>query len=223
MEIPILVFYFTKAGVDNGTYRVDTNGNFEWYTKTVSQAMTLTAAGNLLVGTTSATANGGDVQISKGITFPATQVACSNVNTLDDYEEGTFTPSINTTNNDLTGFSYNTQTGSSVKIGKQVTVSIEVSTINALSITGTGVVRVTGLPFSVAEVSNGGRNVLALTHDNRWTNNPSFGQIQSSDTAIKLFKNNAMNTAAALAVSDFVATNSANYNIVTFMFTYITT
>jgi hypothetical protein len=47
-------FYFTKAGANNGTYRVDTNGNFEWYTKTVSQAMTLTAAGNLLVGTTSA-------------------------------------------------------------------------------------------------------------------------------------------------------------------------
>jgi hypothetical protein len=45
--------YFTKAGADNGTYRVDTNGNFEWYTKTVSQAMTLTAGGSLLVGTTS--------------------------------------------------------------------------------------------------------------------------------------------------------------------------
>jgi hypothetical protein len=43
--------YFTKAGVDNGTYRVDTNGNFEWYTKSVSQAMVLTAAGNVGIGT----------------------------------------------------------------------------------------------------------------------------------------------------------------------------
>jgi hypothetical protein len=43
--------YFTKAGADNGTYRVDTNGNFEWYTKSVSQAMVLTAAGNVGIGT----------------------------------------------------------------------------------------------------------------------------------------------------------------------------
>jgi len=59
--------YFTKAGADNGTYRVDTNGNFEWYTKSVSQAMSLTASGNLLVGTTSqgqtAGASGGSLTV----------------------------------------------------------------------------------------------------------------------------------------------------------------
>jgi hypothetical protein len=45
--------FFTKAGVDNGTFRVDTNGNFEFFTKTVNQAMVLTAAGNVGIGTTS--------------------------------------------------------------------------------------------------------------------------------------------------------------------------
>ena len=45
--------FFTKAGADNGTFRVDTDGNFEFYTKTVSQAMVLTAAGNVGIGTTS--------------------------------------------------------------------------------------------------------------------------------------------------------------------------
>jgi hypothetical protein len=55
-------FYFTKAGVNNGTYRVDSSGNFEWYTKSVSQAMTLTAAGNLLVGTTTQI-NGGILNV----------------------------------------------------------------------------------------------------------------------------------------------------------------
>jgi hypothetical protein len=44
--------FFTKAGADNGTFRVDTNGNFEFYTKTVSQAMVLTAAGNVGIGVT---------------------------------------------------------------------------------------------------------------------------------------------------------------------------
>jgi hypothetical protein len=46
-------FYFTKAGTNNGTFRVDTDGNFEFYTKTVSQAMVLTAAGKVGIGTTS--------------------------------------------------------------------------------------------------------------------------------------------------------------------------
>jgi hypothetical protein len=66
--------YFTKAGVDNGTYRVDTNGNFEWYTKTVSQAMSLTAAGNLLVGTTSTLPMDGAARFSadgSGTNYPA--------------------------------------------------------------------------------------------------------------------------------------------------------
>ena len=47
--------FFTKAGADNGTFRVDTNGNFEFFTKTVNQAMVLTAAGNVGIGTTSPT------------------------------------------------------------------------------------------------------------------------------------------------------------------------
>ena len=45
-------------------------------------------SGNLSVGGATPTTSG------TGITFPATQSASSNANTLDDYEEGTFTPSI---------------------------------------------------------------------------------------------------------------------------------
>jgi hypothetical protein len=46
-------FYFTKSSANNGTYRVDTNGNFEWYTKNVSQAMILDVSGRLGIGPTS--------------------------------------------------------------------------------------------------------------------------------------------------------------------------
>jgi hypothetical protein len=45
--------FFTKAGADNGTFRVNTDGNFEFFTKTVNQAMVLTAAGNVGIGTAS--------------------------------------------------------------------------------------------------------------------------------------------------------------------------
>jgi hypothetical protein len=45
--------YFTKSGANNGTFRVDGSGNYEWYTKNVSQAMVLTVGGNVGIGTTS--------------------------------------------------------------------------------------------------------------------------------------------------------------------------
>ena len=49
--------FFTKSGADNGTYRVDASGNYNWFVKGAGTAnMTLDASGNLLVGTTSAVA-----------------------------------------------------------------------------------------------------------------------------------------------------------------------
>jgi hypothetical protein len=54
-----------------------------------------------------------------GITFPATQSASSNANTLDDYEEGTWTP--NFQNNGSTS-NWSSKVGRYVKIGQQVTV-----------------------------------------------------------------------------------------------------
>jgi hypothetical protein len=59
-----------------------------------------------------------------GITFPATQSASSNANTLDDYEEGTFSPTIS-------GWSgtYTTQKGFYTKVGRLVTLIGQVSTV----------------------------------------------------------------------------------------------
>ena len=46
--------FFTKSGADNGTYRVDGSGNYNWFVKGAATAnMTLDVSGNLLVGTTS--------------------------------------------------------------------------------------------------------------------------------------------------------------------------
>jgi len=56
----------------------------------------------------------------QGITFPATQNPSSNANTLDDYEEGTFTPTVGGTwTTSPTGLA-----GTYVKIGRQVYVRI---------------------------------------------------------------------------------------------------
>jgi hypothetical protein len=114
-----------------------------------SASPTLTA---VTAGTVTST---GQVVISGAaagqIVFPATQNASANANTLDDYEEGTWTPVIGGSTG-TTGQSYTTQVGRYVKIGKQVTCWFNV-TLSAVG-TITGDAQIQGLPFTVENTSN---------------------------------------------------------------------
>ena len=80
------------------------------------------------------------------IKFPSTQNASSDANTLDDYEEGTWTPSITSSGGGAA--TYSTQTGRYIKIGKQVFCSgvIDLATAGTL---GAGTISVSGFPFTV--------------------------------------------------------------------------
>jgi hypothetical protein len=115
-----------------------------------AEAMRIDSSARLLVGLTSANTSGAKLQTSDGLTFPATAVASADPNTLDDYEEGTFTPTVvgHTTAGTA---SYATQVGSYVKIGQQVTVQLYISYTGG---TGTGNLRVSGLPFTSGNVNN---------------------------------------------------------------------
>ena len=119
-----------------------TSGIHKWWTApsgtagnaiTLTQALTLNANGALVLqgGSTSAT--------GVGVAFPATQSASSDANTLDDYEEGTFTP---TFTNISAGA---TKTGAYVKIGRMVFVNIY---FGNMACTGTSAVTIGGLPFT---------------------------------------------------------------------------
>jgi hypothetical protein len=70
-------------------------------------------------------------------------------NALDDYEEGTFTPTIagSTTAGTAT---YTAQNGKYTKIGRQVSVSIDIRYTGG---TGTGNLQIAGLPFTAALVT----------------------------------------------------------------------
>jgi hypothetical protein len=89
--------------------------------------------------------SGGDTTANgTGITFPATQSASSDANTLDDYEEGTFTPTAfgGSTAGTTT---YSSRSGAYTKIGNQVTVWLYVG---VTGMTGTGNLILGGLPFA---------------------------------------------------------------------------
>jgi hypothetical protein len=109
-----------------------------------SQRVHVTAAGLVGIGLTASNANGGILQLSSGITFPATAVAASDVNTLDDYEEGTFTATVIGTTTAGTA-TYTVQNARYTKIGRVVSIEI---LLNWSAGTGTGNLRVGGLPFT---------------------------------------------------------------------------
>ena len=82
-----------------------------------------------------------------GITFPATQVASADANTLDDYEEGTFTPDLKFGGNAVS-LTYDSRGGRYTKIGRCVTVSFYFVLSNKGSSSGVATV---SLPFSSDE------------------------------------------------------------------------
>jgi len=81
-----------------------------------------------------------------GIAFPATQSASSNANTLDDYEEGTWTPNL-TGDGGGSGQTYTAQTGTYTKVGRVVTVGFYINLSAKGTITGN--VIISNLPFTV--------------------------------------------------------------------------
>jgi hypothetical protein len=86
-----------------------------------------------------------------GITFPATQSTSTDANTLDDYEEGTFTPSVTgSITNPIV--SYNWRFGYYTKIGNQVTVWLGFN-VASISSAGSGDLGV-NLPFTSANRSD---------------------------------------------------------------------
>ena len=140
-----------------------------------------------------------------GISFPATQSASTNANTLDDYEEGTWTATLTpgtsgtiTVNNPI---SYNRYT----KIGQLVTIT---STIEVSSVASpVGRLALGGLPFSQDGSSIGGPAVFNLA----LTGSPGgFYQIISGGTTIlQLDIQTADGTNPAINGANFITTGTS--------------
>jgi hypothetical protein len=116
------------------------------------------------IGTNTFNTNGGVLQVSNGISFPATQSACSDANTLDDYEEGTWTPVFEgtTTNPSLT-YSGGYPWGIYTKVGNIVSISFELRTTARSG--GSGDINITGLPFTSAKQFIGAVSIYNIDLD----------------------------------------------------------
>lgn len=150
------------SGVDgtNATPAVrgtDTNTGFVFGTDIIqvieggNESARFDASGNLLVGVTTANANGGVLQLKSGITFPATQVSASDVNTLDDYEEGTWIPTV--TGVTGTGITY---TSVYTKIGRIAYCSLTISGTGLAGSSVTSTQPFSGTAYGVGTWVSGG-------------------------------------------------------------------
>ena len=122
-----------------------------------------------------------------GITFPATQSASSDANTLDDYEEGTWTPSFSASG---ATFTYGSERGGwYTKIGRMVTVGFTLSTTARSG--GSGTITITGLPFTSGSISNG-FSAGSVGTVNQWVHSGSFVQwgirVTTATTSIAIFE-----------------------------------
>jgi hypothetical protein len=144
---------FKQAGTLYGRVRFDGNnfdiGNLYSGGATIINAgnaerARIDSSGRLLVGTATANTSGAKLQTVDGLTFPATAVASADPNTLDDYEEGTFTPSIG---GDAT---YTSRSGTYIKVGRKVSIA-GTFVINTKG-TGSAAI-VSGLPFAASALT----------------------------------------------------------------------
>jgi hypothetical protein len=158
--------------VVNATPRADiTTTGFDLYGN-----LAVTGTGKVSTGF----AVGGATPGTGGIAFPAIAVAVADANTLDDYEEGTFTPTLGGTT------TYTVQSGKYTKIGDRVFFTIQF----AISAIGTGsTTQISGLPFTtggipegatVAYFSSSATNIVSL-----------YAQIPQSNTVIDLYSQTA--------------------------------
>ena len=169
-----------------------------------------TAGGAAISGTTGAFTTtvgvGGATPAASGagITFPATASASSDANTLDDYEEGTWTPAIKF-GSGTTGITYSTPvTGYYIKIGRLVYAWTRMVFTSKGSSSGDATI--TGLPFTASAPDTGAAgNVSFLnTGDFNFTNIGFIsGQINDGTTEAPLAKLNTSGTRSAMDNTNF--------------------
>jgi hypothetical protein len=115
-------------------------------TGTLSSSGASTFTGTGKFATTIGVGNATPAASGSGITFPATQSASSDANTLDDYEEGSWTPTFRCTTTNPT-YTATAANGKYTKVGNVVYYSFYLYSSGGAT-GGSGSVIVGGLPFA---------------------------------------------------------------------------
>jgi parallel beta-helix repeat protein len=141
------------------------------------------------------------------IKFPATQNASADANTLDDYEEGTFTPAV-TFGGAAVGVTYSVQVGFYTKIGDRIFFDLQVTLSSNGSSTGS--FAITGLPVASANTTNRVQAVTVRANALTGITGQVQGNIGVNQTQITL---TYLGTGTATDLSDTTVTDTANFRV----------
>ena len=166
---------------------------------------TMTFASTIGVGGATPAASGA------GITFPASASASTNANTLDDYEEGTWTPVL-TFGGNAVGLTYGQQVGFYTKIGNSITVQYNIFLTNKGSSSGNN--QISGLPFTTFNDTQ--RRISAYQFNDRITPNQVLTEFNSTHFNLQTLSSGTGSSAALLTNTDFV-----NNTYISGVFTYL--
>jgi hypothetical protein len=147
-----------------------------------------------------------------GITFPAAQSASTDANTLDDYEEGPWSPELTPTTGAFTTIAYGARVGRYTKIGRLVTVEGYLYTTGAITLgTAAGMLTISGLPFTTAISSVGAiwTNPVTASY-----NSPLAlpNKVLALGTSLQMYKAGTVNDAQFIVTTDLrIIGGNSNY------------
>jgi hypothetical protein len=135
-----------------------------------------------------------------GITFPATQSASTNANTLDDYEEGTWTPALTCGTSGTITLTSPTNSMKYTKVGQVVTLTglLDVSSVSL----PVGDLRLTGIPFTINATNGGTSGGVAYVYAGLATSAHSSVQLSINSSDTQLYIRGYLNGAQIITFSN---------------------
>ena len=176
----------SASDVGKNAIKMNSNGNIEFLNASSSsnavdsvvamnERMRITNGGSLLIGTTTVgSAGAGDLSVNGGVFLGGTGTA----NKLDDYEEGTWTPSLDSVNS-------SNASGQYTKIGNVCTAKFKISSDGSGSN-----INITGFPFT----SGSGFEQQGLSRETQTSGELYFIRISGGNTVGTIIRYDASNS-----------------------------
>jgi hypothetical protein len=146
-----------------------------------------------------------------GITFPATESASSNANTLDDYEEGTWTPAAQGAS-DAGTYTLNNIVATYTKIGGIVVLNADFGFSAASG--GTAYLVVTGFPFAIKSAGVGNAKLGSVNVDDTTVNISCQRVSAGQDTRIYFASTRDNAAEQAIAATAFTTSSLIQFQLI---------
>jgi hypothetical protein len=151
-----------------------------------------------------------------GITFPATASASTDANTLDDYEEGTWTPVIADASTGGNTGTYTNAGSYYTKIGNTVNLWAYLSAINTTGMTSGNAFCIRNLPFQSAVFATGNFYTYRVARNASTVSSCATASNSTPSILFNVFTTNSATTDLYITVGNMVSGTSEFFVSITY-------